>query len=319
MELDWLVIRMRISPGSLVSSSIAAISLVLSLTCGCDSHPPAVDASAAESVTKASSPSVAPTTPSTSDSADPKTFTTTGPLVSEQQADVAAERNGRIIIVDAHIGDHVKRGQILAQLDDRELQSACASHRARMASAEAQLREWQAEQLTAEADLRRASAMRDSKIISEENWEHAKYRVDETIDEVARFREEAAAAQADLDAANLQLEQSRIVAPFSGVIGRSTVRLAQEVKPGDVLFWVTAESPLQVLFTVPETSMAAFSSGKLLDLTTADYPDLHQQGRIVRVSPVVDPASGSIQVVAAVIRPSPLLKPGMTMQVRLAR
>ena len=64
--------------------------------------------------------------------------------------------------------------------------------------------------------------------------------------------------------------------------------------------------------------MAAFSVGAALDLTTADYPGLHQSGRVVRVSPVVDPASGSVQVIAAVANPSPLLKPGMSMQIRLA-
>jgi len=39
---------------------------------------------------------------------------------------------------------------------------------------------------------------------------------------------------------------------------------------------------------------------------------------VYRVSPVVDPASGSVQVIGEVIDPSPLLKPGMTMQVRAA-
>jgi len=248
---------------------------------------------------------------------DLQSFTTTGPLVAEQQADISAERNGRIETVNVRFGDRVKKGQLLAQLDDREVQAICAAHEAQMHSALAQLREWQAEQLTAESDLRRATAMRDAKIISEENWEHAKYRVDETIAEVARYREEATAAEANLNTAKVQLEQSRITAPFAGVVGRSSVRLAQEVKPGDVLFWVTAESPLQVLFTVPETAIAAFSTGKKLDLTTADYPSLHQQGRISRVSPVIDPASGSIQIIGAVVHPSPLLKPGMTMQVRL--
>jgi len=244
---------------------------------------------------------------------------TMGPLVAEEQADISAERNGRIETVNVRIGDRVKKGQLLAQLDDRELQATCAAHRAHMQSALAQLREWQAEQLTAEADLRRATAMRDAKIISEENWEHAKYRVDETIAEVARYREEAAAAEANLNSVKVQLDQSHITAPFAGVVGRSSVRLAQEVKPGDVLFWVTAESPLQVLFTVPETAMAAFTAGKQLDLSTADYPGLHQQARISRVSPVVDPASGSVQIIGAVLRPSPLLKPGMTMQVRLGQ
>ena len=305
--------------GSLVGSALAGSAVIASLVCaGCDSRPAAVDASAAVPATTSPAPKVAAPPPAIAESADPSSFTTTGPLVAEEQADVSAERSGRIDSISVRIGDHVKKGQILAQLDDRELQAACASHKARMASARAQLHEWQAEQMTAEADLRRASAMRDAKIISEETWEHAKYRVEETIDEVARFREESAASEADLSSANVQLEQSRIVAPFSGVIGRSSVRLAQEVKPGDVLFWVTAESPLQVLFTVPETSMAAFSTGKPLDLTTADFPGLHQQGKIARVSPVVDPASGSVQVIGAIVRPSPLLKPGMTMQVRLA-
>ena len=306
---------------SLVRSHCAATILTAAIILsgsGCDSHPVTLDASAATS--SVPTPKAAPETLAApvADAADPKSFSTTGPLVAEQQADVAAERNGRVVSIHVRIGDRVKKGQLLAELDDRSLKSACDSQKARKASAQAQLREWQAEQLTAESDLRRADAMREAKIISEENWEHAKYRVDETIAEVARFREEAAAADADLSSANLQLEQSRIVAPFAGVVGRSTVRPAQEVKPGDVLFWITAEAPLEVLFTVPETSMGAFTKGKALEFATNDFPGLHQQGLIARVSPVVDPASGSIQVVGAVVHPSPLLKPGMTMQVRLA-
>lgn len=289
---------------------------------GCDSRPAAVAASAetaAPASTTTPKATAEPTASLPAETSDPKAFSTSGPLVAEQQADIAAERIGRVVSIDVRIGDRVKKGQLLAELDDRTLRSAVESQKARMASAQAQLREWQAEQMTAEADLRRADAMREAKIISEENWEHAKYRVDETIQEVSRYREETAATEADLGAANLQLEQSRIIAPFAGVVGRSSVRPAQEVKAGDVLFWVTAELPLQVLFTVPETEMASFTPGKSLDLTTIDYPGLHQQGRIARVSPVVDPASGSIQVVGAIERPSPLLKPGMTMQVRLAR
>lgn len=313
---------MRTPFDRLVPPALPAAALTLSLFCaGCDSHPSAVDASAAEpasAATSAPAPKAAVPAPGP-ESADPKSFTTTGPLVAEQQADVSAERNGRVVSINVRIGDRVKKGQLLAQLDDRELQAACLSHKARMASAQAQLREWQAEQQTAEADLRRATAMRDARIISDETWEHAKYRVDETIAEVARFREESAVAEADLTSSNVQLEQTRIVAPFSGVVGRSSIRLAQQVKPGDVLFWVTEESPLEVLFTVPETSMSAFMTGKPLDLTTADFPGLHQQGKIARVSPVVDPASGSVQVIGAVVHPSPLLKPGMTMQVRLAQ
>lgn len=287
---------------------------------GCDTHtePGAADAAETKPALRAPAPEAAAVPASPQSAADPKTFTTTGPLVAEQQADIAAERDGRIVSIAVQIGDHVNKGQVLAMLDDRILRSVCESHKARIAAAEAEARSWEAEQKTAEADLKRADLMRADKIISEENWEHAKYRVEETRDEVARYRQEALAAQADLQTATAQLEQSRIVAPFHGVVGRSSARLAQQVKAGDVLFWITAEAPLHVLFTVPETEMQAFRTGKALELTTADYPALRQRARILRVSPVVDPASGSVQIVGEVVGPSRLLKPGMTMQVHLA-
>jgi RND family efflux transporter MFP subunit len=304
----------------LILSAVAAVAFIPLLS-GCSTHPaaqasPVSAASASASSTPNPSAQPGPGAGVASDAFDSRTFTTTGPLVAEQQADVAAERDGRVVTIAVDIGDRVRSGQLLAALDDRVLQSACDSQKAKVASLKAQVREWEAEQKVEEADLRRADIMRAEKIRSEEDWEHVKYRLDETIAEVARYRADEVAAEADLRLADLQLEQSKIVAPFAGVVGRSSVRPAQEVKKGDVLFWITAEAPLRVLFTVPESAMAAFQTGAPLELTTADYPQLRQQARVLRVSPVVDPASGSLQVIGTVVEPSSLLKPGMTMQVR---
>ena len=300
---------------AIAAAILAAIPLLLA-TSGCDSHTQAAAAAPLETPAVSAAP---PSTPQPQQAAlDAKAYVTTGPLVAEQQADISAERDGRVVSIAVQIGDYVKAGQLLAQLDDRALHSACDAQKARVASAQAAAREWEAEELSARASLRRADSMRTDKIISEEDWERAKYRVDETVAEVARYESEEAAAEADLKTASLQLEQSRIVAPFAGVVGRSSALTAQEVKKGDVLFWITATAPLHVLFTVPESAMAAFTPGKPLDLTTPDFPGLHQPGRILRVSPVVDPASGSLQVIGEAVKPSPRLKPGMQMQVRLA-
>ena len=254
------------------------------------------------------------------DSTSPGSFTTTGPLVAEQQADVAAGRDGLVERITAAYRslpiDHVQKGQTLAILDDRMLRADCESQKAKVASFEAQVKEWQSEQQVEQADLRRANALRDDKILSEEDWEHVKYKLDETSSEVERYRADEAAAEAALDTSRLELEQTRVVSPFSGVVGRQSLRVAQQVKKGDVLFWITAVQPLRILFTVPEAEMARFGRGTALELTTLDYPELHQVARIDRVSPVVDPASGSVQVIGLVVRPSPLLKPGMMMQVQ---
>jgi membrane fusion protein, multidrug efflux system len=314
---------MSIGSSRFLLSTAAALTVAALLPAiGCNANPTVTAAPVSASTATPSPAPAAPVpvaTPAAETTTAARPFTTTGPLVAEQQADIAAERDGLIVKIAVQIGDRVQKGQLLALLDDRALHAACDAQKARVTSLEAQVAEWQAEQRTEEADLRRADIMRKENIRSEEDWEHVKYKLDETIQEVARYRADQTVAEAELRSANLQLEQSRIVAPFAGVVGRGTVRLDQQVKKGDVLFWITAEAPLRVLFTVPESVMGSFTTGTTLELTTTDYPDLRQAARILRVSPVVDPASGSVQVIGAVEHPSKLLKPGMSMQVQLAQ
>ncbi len=242
-------------------------------------------------------------------------YITSGPLVAEQQADVAAERYGRVDKVLVDIGDHVHAGQVLATLDDRSLRAALESQTAKVASLRAQVREWEAEQKMDEADLRRADQLLEAHVLAKDGWEHTKYKLDEVLAEVARYQADTVAAEAELTAAKVALEQSQLRAPFAGVVGRRSVRPTQEIKKGDLAFWITAQAPLRILFTVPESAMSMYPAGAALDLTTPVYPELHQAARVFRVSPVVDPASDSVQVIGAVAHPSPLLKPGMSMMV----
>jgi RND family efflux transporter MFP subunit len=312
LELVRLVTHMRHSLTQIRFWLAIAIAIPSTFATGCDSHesvassPPAITASAPAAQSLQPKP------------AEKASYRTTGPLVAEQQSDVAAQRDGRIASISVTLGDHVRRGQELAALDDRTLRSSVESQTAKLDSLRAQVHEWEAEEKMDSADLRRADQMRASKILSEEGWEHVKYKLDEVTSEVARYRADEAAAAADLKTAKLQLEQCHIRAPFAGVVGRQSLRLAQEAKQGDVLFWITAEAPLRILFTVPESEMASYPTGASLDLTSPGYPTLHQSARVLRVSPVVDPASDSVQVIGALIHPSPLLKPGMSMQINPA-
>jgi RND family efflux transporter MFP subunit len=320
MGLDRLVIIMRRTHYTRIRNDfklIAALYCAATLA-GCSQGGP----SATPEPVMASSP--APTAPvaappvAAPSSGSGREFTTAGPLVVEQQADVAAERDGRITAVKVDIGDHVHRGEVLALLDDRAAQAARAEKAARIDSLKAQVQSWETEQKSNQADLRRADAMRAEKILDDEDWEHVQYKLSETGAQVARYKADELAAESELHAADVELDQSRIVAPFDGVVGRRSVRDAQAVKKGDALFWITAQAPLHILFTVPESAMAFFPRGAKLELTTTDYPRLTQPAVVFRVSPVVDPASGSIEVIGTLEKPSPLLKPGMSMQVKLS-
>ena len=314
LGLDRLVAIMARKQIAFLVIAIAGVTCLA----GCNDSPPAAARVLASSPPPAEpDPSLANPVPGTA-IADERNFTTSGPLVVEQQADVVAERDGRVTAVKVEIGDHVRRGEVLALLDDRALQAARAEKAARIDSLRAQVQTWEAEQQGNQADLRRADAMRAEQILDEEDWEHVRYKLQETVNQVSRYKAEVEAAEADLRAADVELSQSRITAPFDGFVGRRSVHEAQGVRKGDTLFWITAQAPLRIIFTVPESAMASFSPGAKLELSTTDYPHLKQAARVFRVSPVVDPASGSIEVIGSLDKPSPLLKPGMSMQVKLS-
>jgi membrane fusion protein, multidrug efflux system len=330
VELDWLVTSMshKTDPYLLwrkiilrrsFVAALCAFFAVLAAGCSNDATIVAPRTVAAEQKSSARSPAPVQQVADSRREAGSGRYSTSGPLVVDQQADVAAGRDGRVVRILVEMGQQVHEGQVLAELDDKMQRAELAGKQARLSSLHNQVKEWEAEEKSVEADLRRADKMRADKIVSEEDWEHIKYKLDEIRAEVARYQADEEAARSDIQAAEVQLALSQIRAPFSGVIGRRSVRDAQELKRGDVLFWLTAQKPLRILFTVPEISMAGFVAGAPLELTTADFPSLCQTARILRVSPVVDPSSGSIQVIGLVDSPSHLLKPGMSMQVRLAQ
>jgi membrane fusion protein (multidrug efflux system) len=82
------------------------------------------------------------------------------------------------------------------------------------------------------------------------------------------------------------------------------------------LFWVTAVGPLRVKFTLPERFLGSVKKGDELSVSAADEQQKHT-AKVLQVSPVVDPSSGTIEVLAEVMGAAPDLRPGMTANVTL--
>ncbi len=136
------------------------------------------------------------------------------------------KRDGRVVEVAVDIGDHVRKGQLMALLDDRVLLAAREEEKAKVASLQAQVKEWQSQQQVDEADLRRADALRSDRILSDEDWEHVKYKLAETVSEVARYKADEAGAEA-------KLQESQFAA---GTVRRS-LRRSRELWDGDPCEW----------------------------------------------------------------------------------
>lgn len=294
------------------SSTILIAILIAGMVACSDSGPQAVTP-----VLAASEPSLAPASPVAPAASRAATFVASGPLLVENQVDLEAQRAGVVAKILADVGQSVRQGQLLASLDDRQLLAQRDAAQASLASAQADLQDWQAETKVAEADFRRADAMYKAQLNTQEQVEHARYKWEGSKFEVEKGKQTLLHAQATLQAASLELEKAHIRAPFDGVVARRYVRAGQAVAIGDRLFWVTAVRPLQVKFTLPESFIGRIKRGQLLQLTCLDDPGIKQSAKVLQVSPVVDPSSGTFEVLAQLVNPTRSLRPGMTASIRL--
>lgn len=246
-----------------------------------------------------------------------KDYIASGPLVVEDQVELSAQRDGVLTEILAETGAPVTKGQLLARLDDRQLTADRDAAAAKERSAAADLKNWEAAAKVAQLERERAEELWKANIIAREQEEKAKYQSEATEYEVERQQEDLKYAQETLRSLHLELEKTRITAPFDGVVARRYVRAGQDVTKNERLFWISAVGPLRVKFSLPENYVGRVQRGTQLIVTTSVAPQENYKARVVVVSPIVDPSSDSIDVTAELQGPSAGLRPGMTANIRL--
>jgi membrane fusion protein (multidrug efflux system) len=245
-------------------------------------------------------------------------FVASGPIVVENQVDVTALREGLVVSILAQPGTQIHQGQMLAKLDDRQISADVEAAAAKVRSIAANLKNWQAETKVLQADRSRAEKLYDAHVIAKEELEHAQYKEEADEYEVQREAESLNNAKAVERSLELEQEKTSIIAPFDGIVARRYVRVGQKVSAGDRLFWVTAMLPLQVKFTLPERLIGAVKRGQLVSVASSDVsPAISHGARVIDVSPVVDPSSGTFEVLAQIDGLAPDLRPGMLATIRI--
>lgn len=246
-------------------------------------------------------------------------FLASGPIIVEDQVDVAAQRDGMIAKIMAEPGTGVKKGQLLAALDDRQISADLEAARAKTRSTEDDLRNWQAEAKVLESDYARAEKLWEAQIIPKEQLDHAKYKAESDEWDVKRVSELLTNAKQVEQSLELELEKTQITAPFDGIVARRYVRIGQSVAKNDRLFWVTAIAPLRIRVTLPERFLGRVRPGAVVGITPAEVAGGGMyHARVMEVSPVVDPSSDTIEVLAELTGNTSGLRPGMRADVHIA-
>src|ERR1700688_306689 len=233
--------------------------------CGSDKATPSVSnaANLPEKTTATASPP-APHEPVDS------SLVVSGPIIVEHQVDLTAQRDGVIAKIFSDVPARVKAGALLAVLDDRQITANLEAARAKSRGIQADLKNWESEAQVLKADYARAQNLWDLGLTSEEQLQHAKYKAESDQWDIKRVEESLNTARQDERSLEIELEKTKIIAPFQALVARRYLHEGKNVAKGDRMFWITAEGPLMMRFTVPENFFGKLQRGQKLDVTSSD-------------------------------------------------
>lgn len=204
-------------------------------------------------------------------------------LETESQTDVYSRIQGIVKKINHDVGDYVKSGQILMQLEADEF--VLSEERARL------------NYKKQEADFERLKSMYSEDLLSKEEFEQARYTTE--------------GLEIDWKQAKLNLSYTRIKSPISGVIGDRFRKPGDRIQPSDRLFSVINTNEMIAVVYVPEKEISRVKKGQTAYITSENLKNERFAGWLKRVSPVIDPASGTFKVTIGVKNLNNKLRAGM--------
>ncbi len=232
-------------------------------------------------------------------------ITANGYVVARTKASVSAKIPGRLEYLGVSEGTHVKKGEIIARIESGDFEAQLASARAQVAQFEAQLAQ-------ARRELKRAQTLRADKLNSDLDLENAQTQV-----QVLEAQLGAARAQEQLAAVNL--ENTRVRAPFDGTILRKDAEMGEMVAPTSAGGGLTRTaivtmadlSTLEVEVDVNEAYIAQVHGGQAARITLDAYPDTTFRGSVRQVVPTADREKATVLVKVSILDHDPRILPEM--------
>jgi RND family efflux transporter MFP subunit len=249
------------------------------------------------------------------------TRTKTGDILSvltvEHQVDIAAQRDGVVTAISKDEGNAVKPGEILAQLDDRTLQMELIKANDDLQVEDNNRKYKEAELKAKSAAFHRQQQLRALGLSSDADLEAAEFQEKAAEYDLRGYEALVESGHAEINRLQLEADQTRIHAPFSGVVVRRYVREGQAISKGDKTFRISQLAPLQVQFQIPESSAGKRPTvGAPVELSLMENSGRRLNAHIVKVSPTIDAASDSYDVLAQLSGPSISdLRPGMAVKI----
>lgn len=213
---------------------------------------------------------------------------TNGSLEAENDVKIVARIQGAVVELAAEEGMRLKKGALMLRINEAET-------RAQVEIAQVAVNE-------ATRSHQRAKAARDNEIISQEVYDTALAQLE--------------SARAQLTNAEIDYSYTNVTAPFDGIVVERLVKLAENVTANQELFRFSEFDPLLCKIQIPEKELSRLKKGQTAYVNVEAWPDERFEASVLRISPVVDAATGTIRVTLQVWARGKL-SPGMFARVFL--
>jgi RND family efflux transporter MFP subunit len=242
--------------------------------------------------------------------------TFSGELEALAEFVVAPKVSGRVERVIVNIADTVKRGQVVAELDNDEYVQAVAQAQADLVVAKAKLSEAKSALENANREFKRTESLLKRGIASDSEFDAARQ---DQLAKQAQLKVAAAQvtkAESSLETANIRLRYTKVTAGWTGgdeqrLVAERYVDEGQTVAANAPLLLIVELHPIVGVVFVTERDYAYLKPGQLVSLTTDAYLGEQYQGRIDRIAPVFRKSTRQARIEMTIDNPQHRLKPGM--------
>jgi membrane fusion protein, multidrug efflux system len=232
------------------------------------------------------------------DVVDGETVSLTGQVRAKNQVNLAFRVDGRMIKRLVNVGDVLKGGELVAQLDPQNEQNALRTAQANLASAEAG--QTQA----------RLTFGRQQRLLASGSTPRANF--DEAQQALVSIEAQVEAARAQVGIAKDQLSYTSLFADAPGIVTATGAEPAEVVRAGQMVVNVARQGGRDAVFDVSEQIIRTGPRDPVVQIALTNDPSVQATGRVREVSPQADPTTRTFQVKVGIIEPSLAMELGST-------
>ena len=240
-----------------------------------------------------------------------------GELKPQAEVAVMSRISGRLQQVLVNRGEPVEEGQLLAVVDDVDLQQQIHRAEAAIAVARAGVSRERATSRNLLIQVERYRDLHQEALISTQELEDLESRVSVAQAQLELATAQVQQAEASLRELGIQQEQTRIYSPLDGFVGTRYLDPGALVSPSVSILSVLSVTRVKTVVPVSESAIQQVRVGLPAEIIVDAYPDRIHQGTVTRITPFLNPETRSADVEIEIANPSHRLKPGMFARVKI--